>query len=52
MRVLSLAKAMTLSQVSLADATYNDLGSKVRRFWGLGGFQNITLETLRMQSIR
>ena len=34
------------SQVTLADVTYNDMGSKLRRFWGLGGFQNVTVDTV------
>ena len=34
------------SQITLADVTYNDMGSKVRRYWGLGGFQNVTVETV------
>lgn len=34
------------SQITLADVTYNDMGSKLRRYWGLGGFQNVTVETV------
>ncbi len=31
------------AQVTYADATYNDKGVQIRRFWGMGGFQNITV---------
>ncbi|CAL8463226.1 g2760 [Coccomyxa elongata] len=34
------------SQITLADATYNDMGAKLRRYWGLGGFKNITVDTM------
>ncbi len=34
------------SQVTMADVTYNDMGSRVRRYWGMGGFQNVTVDTV------
>ncbi|EIE21321.1 hypothetical protein COCSUDRAFT_56544 [Coccomyxa subellipsoidea C-169] len=34
------------SQVTMADVTYNDMGSKLRRYWGMGGFQNVTVDTV------
>lgn len=34
------------SQVTLADVVYDDLGGKIRRYWGLGGFKNVTVDTV------
>ncbi len=33
-------------QVTYADVGYHDMGNRMRRYFGIGGFQNVTIETV------
>ena len=31
------------AQVTFADVSYDDMGTRIRRYFGIGGFKNVTI---------